>query len=549
MLKELVERILVVTCLCAPTIVCGADFGIRTKHFANVEMYRPPFLYLSGRTLAVNSRPGVAFSSLSSLESAVARALAAEFAPATGSSPDLSIALAVVNYQPAVPKRQRTRERRTVKVGDTVREQEVPVEYWEAHGSLAIEVDVRDRGGNILENRFGFKGEYFQKIQTAVNGVADVKDVTRRSGESFWASLLPSTSRANQTLFVEPTVQSIETAMISSLARQIQVRYTKHKMMAQIRLAVPEPLRPGNELAMAGQWENALSSWKSASIDPRKDKGEKDYNMAVGNVALFYARFNATGEPADFEPFYQEASRLYDSARKKEPGEEQYQLAMSGLAMMRDDFARATEQWAAIRRDRERLEAVAKAKEHEAAEAERQARERDRDSDPTRPDSTDEAAFRKRVRLTLRDASGQPSQEVVATLVTGGADYNLRLAQAERVVKMEVTFRQSVAKYRQEYTKFFESGHTIDTTEREVLDDLTTRLGLAKDAQKDIEAQLQAEMAAARPAPSVKPQGGKPAAPKPVQVAKPAPAKPVPAAAEAKKPGTAAPPPTVIKKQ
>ncbi len=325
-----IRLVLVLTGLALPGWA-DADFGIRTKHSATITVSRPPDALLRGKTIAIKSRPGVAFREQQTLELAIEKALAGEYTP-TKSNAELVMTFAVARAEPVQARKVVQTERRNVKVGqkqgkniitgkpmvvDVYEMRDVPVEYWDARGTLALQVTVHDGAGALLDS-FDADGAYQRRVEVAVNHVATNKETL-------------------------PTAEALQAELIEQAAGDIRKRYTKTTEPVEVRLTVDDPLRPGNAQAMAGQWKEALASWSAATM--KKNPGDKAYNMAVAHEALAYQAYDASRNPDDAQDSFQKAIQLYEEALRSDPGEKFFRQAMERCGQMKANFTRAKDQY------------------------------------------------------------------------------------------------------------------------------------------------------------------------------------------------------------
>jgi hypothetical protein len=514
---------------CSSLCWAGADFGIRTKHSATITVSRPPDALLRGKTIAIKSRQGVAFREQQALELAIEKALAGEYTPTKGNA-ELVLTFAVARVEPVQARNVRQTERRNVKVGQKqgrnvitgkpmmvdVREmRDVPVQYWEARGALALQITVHDKSGSLVDS-FDAKGEYLRRVETAVNNVATNKETL-------------------------PTQEALQHELIGQAAGDIQKRYTKTTEQVEVRLTVDDPLRPGNAQAMAGQWKEALASWSAASM--KKNPGDRAYNMAVAHEALAYQAYDASRNPDDAAESFQKAIQLYDEALRSDPGEKFFKQAIDRCGEMKANFARAKDQYAAQERLAQLEVAKAETRLLEQEEKRKQQEEALAELNSKRADTQDEADFRVIARGRLKSLNGeQVPSDFQTKLVAFGKDaYKLEELPARRVVHQEVERKKRVGAnlelYKQTFADLVGADKALDAKDRSALNRLAARLELAQDEVKPIEAQFQYNDLTAPPPPLPPPAP----APEKKAAAKPKPAVAKPAAA---KPATTAKPPT-----
>ncbi|MDX1982852.1 MAG: tetratricopeptide repeat protein [Bryobacteraceae bacterium] len=494
----------------------GADFGIRTRHSAKINISRPPDALLRGKNIVIKSRDGVAFRDRQALELAVERAMSGEYTPSKTAG-DLVLTVAVASFEPVTAHTVTVTENRNVKVGtkpgkniftgkptqvDDYQMRAVPVQYWEARGALGLQVTVHDAAGTLVDS-FNPQGRYERKVETAENGVSKLKETL-------------------------PTPQGLQTALIDKVASEIQARYTKTNEPVEVRLTVDDPLRAGNALAMSGQWKEALAAWTGAQM--KKNPGDRAYNMAVAHEALAYQNYDASRNPDDAEQSFQQAITLYEEALRSDPGEKFFKQAQERCAKMKANFARAKDQYAAQQRTAEIEVAKAEARQKEEEAKRQQDEEVQKELTSTRADTQDEADFRTIARGRLKAVSGEVSADFQTKLVQYGKDaFKLAEVPSRRVVHQEIGRRQKLATnlelYKQTFTDLVSADKTLDAADRGALTRLAARLELGPEDVKPIEAQFEFADKTAPPAAPV-PKATPPARAKPVQVSRPAAPKP-----------------------
>ncbi|MBL8293368.1 MAG: hypothetical protein JNN08_16085 [Bryobacterales bacterium] len=534
-----IRLVLVLTGLALPGWA-DADFGIRTKHSATITVSRPPDALLRGKTIAIKSRQGVAFREQQTLELAIEKALAGEYTPTKGNA-ELVLTFAVARAEPVQARKVVQTERRNVKVGqkqgkniitgkpmmvDIYDMRDVPVEYWDARGTLALQVTVHDGAGALLDS-FDADGAYQRKVEVAVNRVATNKETL-------------------------PTEEALQAELIEQAASDIRKRYTKTTEPVEVRLTVDDPLRPGNAQAMAGQWKEALASWSAAAM--KKNPGDRAYNMAVAHEALAYQVYDASRNPDDSQESFQKAIQLYEEALRSDPGEKFFRQAMERCGQMKANFTRAKDQYAAQERLAQLEVAKAEAKQQQEEEKRKQQEEALAELNSKRADTQDEADFRTIARGRLKSLNGeQVSADFQTKLVAFGRDaYKLEELPARRVVHQEIERKKRMGAnlelYKQTFADLVGADKALDANDRSALNRLAARLELAPDEVKPIEAQFQFNDLTAPPPPPAPAPAPAPAAKK-ATAAKPKPAAAKPAAAQAPTPTKpAAPAGSAIKK-
>lgn len=473
--------LLVLLLLSCSTSSWPGDFGFFTKNTARINVSRPPDALLPGSTLAIRAREGARFPEAQALELAIEKSLSGDY------KPEKVAPALVLNYvatlEPVVISRSRVTETRIVRTGTTHTEkaligggtvevadtapQNVPVDYWEARGSLGLLVTVFDSKNTLLDT-FEAKAVVARKVETTVMGVS-------QDG----GAMMPSSA-------------ALQGTMYDGVALQLKNRYTKTIQPVEVPLAMDDVLRPGNVQAMNGQWKQALEAWTAAQL--KRNQPDRTYNMAVAYEALAYQTFASGGSPDDAEPLFQQSLKLYDEALRLDPRESRFSQAQKRCADMRANFSRAKEQYA--KQDRDAAVELAKAEAQKEAKDSKLAAVR-------RADTKDEAEFRMIVRKRIQAMSGEPNQE---ELIKQGRDvYALSEDSSRWVVLQELNKVQkghvNLDAYRSTFSDLV-ADKIIDATDRQALTRLSQRLGMTQADVRSVESQFQFSETAAKPAPS-----------------------------------------------
>ncbi len=525
-----------------PFTATAGDLGKIHRNVVTINVARPPEVLLRGKTIAIKSVPGAAHDDPRGLEQEISRALSDTYTPSPA-SPDMTLTLAVSNYQRVAARVEHATERRGVKVKKTVKNiitgkpmvvettemQDVVVSYWVGQGSLAANISVQTAAGFPLDNNFSPKVEYAQKIE-----IAEGRTPKNRA----------------------PTPQESLAELHRKIAGEVAKRYVRTTEPLKVMLAMDDPLHAGNDRAMQGRWTEALALWTAVAPNS-KIQADRLYNMGVANEALAYAAYAASGNIDSAEAHYQQAIQSYLEASKLDPGEKYFQDAKDRCERLRTNYARAKEQRDAIQRQAivTEIQEQQRAAEEEARKAEEEARkqreaeqkEKDKaELTSNRPDSPDEAEFRNITRLKLRSQPGKPSALYAAQLNENGQrTYKLTAVQSQRVVGQEIERLDHLQEYRDTFKELIARDKTIDRPRRDSLTKLAARYTLTPDEVKSIESEFQfKDLTAPLPATTAE---TKPAAPKPVPTPK---AKPTtrPTTPPAPKPSIPAQPESAIKK-
>jgi hypothetical protein len=245
-----------------------------------------------------------------------------------------------------------------------------------------------------------------------------------------------------------------------------------------VLLAVDEELKPGNALALAGNWPQALAAWEAAGIPSGENEKEaaRQYNLGVAHEALAVAAMRnehleeADNRLKDAEKFYAQAITL-DSKEK----------------YFRDTFAR-------LQHDRAVLDKKFEYRSLDEAAAD--------DLVPFTPEGSvvngdiplegwpeneKDAVhdFRLYVRTRLEARNEEPDEAFRQKLISISTDYGVPEVSAREVIHSEVrrlrVLIQHMEKYAEDYKDIAADG-AITPSEREMLRKRQTTLHLS-DAQ------------------------------------------------------------------
>ena len=249
-------------------------------------------------------------------------------------------------------------------------------------------------------------------------------------------------------------------------------------------LAVDDELKPGNALALAGNWPQAQAAWENAGIDPGDGKKEaaRVHNIGVARevMAIQALREDRLSEA---ETFLNEADQSFSRALELDSGEkyfrdppERIQIARSVLEKMKEyrslDMSVADDLVPAAVPDSQPA------------------------TDASPGDLPEEAApirdYRLYVRTLLDARQAEPDAAFRKKLLAAAPDYQLPEAKAVEVVESETRryrgLAQNMAKYAEDYRAVMADG-TITTSEREMLETRRKTLNLTEAMARAVESQ------------------------------------------------------------
>ena len=453
-------------------------YGFNQSESGTFKMSRPPDFPLSGISITLLRRPGVPFPDEKALDLAIEQGLASELTivPKNGEN---SLVFTISQYIPVSTKTYTTTQsifsKKAGGLGAILNQsaaasnsggiQEV---HWQSSGDLQVGVLLLDKGGSQLES-FIAKG----------NAQRDV--VLSRGGQQVTDP---------QSL---PTPQTLMTDLVTSTAHEVQKHYLRTTDSVSAMLTVDGELRPINEsLAMNGKWKEALAAYEGVSVP--KHPADRLYNMAVCQEALAYTTYDETRNPSDAAPLFTEALKLYDQALQLDPKEKYFQQAKARIEETRGNFARAVEQWQAQQNKHVLAVQALKTKQEQQKQESDAQQQRQAALQDTRPDTANEAAFRKSIDLRLRGNASPPPATVANLKESGASLYQLQPLDIERVLSQETIklqkHQQALAQYKQAFSDVAKD-KVIDSDDRQMLNDLATRAELSNSDIKAIESQFQ----------------------------------------------------------
>ncbi|MGJ5819027.1 hypothetical protein [Paludibaculum fermentans] len=415
---------------------------------------------------------------LDMIRSAAENGLAAAGFKIVSAQPGTIVRLTVSSYDPI--RTQQTTLQQTVTVRDPATgqpvQQQIPVEFWEGSGLLALRIEVVEPGSNRVVDGFATSDSFSKRGQIGVNGRRTVDPGQLPIADGIWQQLVKNTT--------DP----------------ILARYGTTEEKVEFLLATEEELRPGNQFARNGNWKIALARWQEAAFNKKPAEASRAFNMAAAHEALAYEALR-TQNAASGASLLNRAEELYQKAMELEPREKNFQAAGERLRKASAEFNRALAQQASIQAQGQRQQAELDAVAAQAELARRQAeagvkaqQEKAQSFEAKRADTAPEASFRQLARVRLRAQNGPASEEDRAKLIALGQQvYKLDSLAAERVVHQEaklwVELLPRIASYREMFAVLF-GDRKITPAERAALNDLSKSLDLSADEVKEIEAQF-----------------------------------------------------------
>ncbi|MGI8741305.1 MAG: hypothetical protein ACR2NN_01810 [Bryobacteraceae bacterium] len=463
-----------------PTLAEAGKFtrGLGHKMDATMRVPQPPKAYLGKKNVRVEvSQVPADLGTPERIQQSVEQNLAPDLAP-NSPQPEAIFRIAVASYDPPKVRTYTATETRQIKTGEKplynkdgtpktlfgkqmtepiYEDRQVPIGYWEGVGLLSLKVDVRSPAGAVLDS-FAPSATFARKIVVSV------------AGESQKSGILP-------------TPENITTAMILQVTAEFKPRYCLTYRQEAFPLAVDDELMSGNALAVAGNWQTALKQWETASIKNKKNSGDRLYNMAAAHEALAYEAYNKSQNMEEVQPMFAKALELYTQALTIDPGEKYIRQSSDRVQRAKSGMDEAMKQYAAQKFEAERLLAEMEDRQHKEEEKRRQddavrleAEAGAKDLTSNRPDTPEEASFRKLVRLRLASLPADvPAPDQAKLEANGQQIYKLDTKKAKRVVSQEVKKRQAhetgIATYKENLAAFI-NDKLLTKDERATLDEI-----------------------------------------------------------------------------
>jgi tetratricopeptide (TPR) repeat protein len=482
--------------------------GAKEEVYLNIP--RPPDALIRARNLRVQwESSGGSFQRGDQLRNVIETALSKEFSFSDPNAEAL-MKLSLLSYEPVRSRTYNQTETRYVKVGEkTVYDKngkarqeavfdnrQVPVEYWEARGTVRIGVAIVDKAGTPIDS-FAPEAAHNMKMEIAVGG---------------------SSTLGRRTL---PSSESLETDMLNTIAHQIQRRYTATIDRVQVILACDDELKPGNKFAKGGQYAEAFNAWKAAKL--KKNPGDQLFNLAVAKEALAYAEYSRSQNIEDMLPIFKEATDFYEQALRQDPEEKYMQRQVQRLTTAKNNIDNVLKQYQ-VQQEEARI-AAEKAQEaiKEKLAAEARKNEMETAVKDTSPDSGEEARFRSIARVRLGAIKSEIGEAQERELIAfGQRTYGLNEIKSFRVVRQEIERKNGLAQKLKDYEDTLKpmiADGRLTSDERGQLKDLQKALGLDDSEIRGVESKYTFKEASQEAKAPVPP---KPAAPTKAATKKPA---------------------------
>jgi hypothetical protein len=347
---------------------------------------------------------------------------------------------------------------------------ELPVEVWQGSGRLSLQVEVIGADGRPLDG-FSPSQAFSRRVNVAVNGVAQVD--------------------RNQL----PNEMQITEALIGAVADPFVERYCRQREAVEVRLAVDEELRQGNELAKAGQWPKAAELW--TATEPKKFPGDRLHNLGVAFESTFYELY-WRGEPlAKLQAVLKEARRLHDDAIVQDPKEKAHAAAQERLGRAAALLARLT---SAATASAATASAPAMSSNVPTSTVFPQGHAQGHATGAVAPPAANPAVnpavqdFRRLIRVRIRNLAAVIDTDRPSLEQTGVAAFQLSAEEAKQIVEAEIQpwlkIRDNLLLYKATFDSFL-TDQKVTREERQVLRGLATRLMLSSDDLKLVESVAQ----------------------------------------------------------
>ena len=438
----------------------------------------PPDALLRAKNLRIVWESSGSFQKAEQVRNLIEQALAKEFG-FTDPNPDATMTLSLLSFEPVAEKRYTQNESRPMKVGekptydkngkqtgtvDIIENRVVPVEYWEATGSLKINAGVLDKSRAAIDS-FAATGSYKNKIELSVAGES------KRGAGSV------------------DSVGSIENNMMDRIAAQMRRRYTATFDPVRVMLACDNDLRPANKLAQAGQWKAALDGWKSTTL--KKNGADQTFNIAVATEASAYAEYARTQNLEDMLPPFKTAMDLYEQALNADPQEKYMRQQRDRLKIAQTNIENVRKHYELQQAEAKKAEeAAAKVIEAQMGEQRRKADLQNAIKDKS-PDSAEEAKFRPMARARVVAMEAEITPEQAQDLVGfGQRTFGLNELKSYRVVWQEVERKKALAQKLTDYDgmfKAFVADGKLTASERVQLKDLQKTMELEDSEAQAVE--------------------------------------------------------------
>lgn len=440
-----------------------------------------PVFYTGAKRVAVlvdDAPPGFPVQQLSA---AIEQRLSTDFS-ITPSSPDLTFRIRVFFE---VPKAEISSRNETVKVQTGTRpavdangnprtnaagqqlaepvyeNKDLPVELWQGSGRLSLQVEVFGPEPRAIDG-FSPSHSFSKRIVVAADGVAQVD-----------RSQLPNETQ-------------ITDALIQTVAEPFLARYCRQKETLEVRLAVDEELRQGNELAKVGQWPKAVELW--LATEPKKFPGDRLHNIGTAYESTFYELYWRDEPAAKLELVLAQARKYHDDAIVRDPKEKQHRTAQDRLALAQSLVQRmksttpppppptSTSIFQTQGATASPQQALQQATQQPAQQLAQQA-----------PLANE---FRQLVRMRIRNLTVTPDNERPNLEATAMQAFQLTKEEAQKLMDDEINpwlkIRENLLIYKATFDAF-NADQKIARDERQILRGLSSRLKLNQEDLKLVE--------------------------------------------------------------
>jgi len=415
-----------------------------------LQIPRPPDAYPQIKSIKVEIvGADQNFTEQARLKAQIEQALARDFNVDVAKA-DVRLLVTVVAYDTPTVTNHVQMESRPVTVGNTVQNQTVPVNYWVGSGRISLRVRMVDSDGVPMDT---FDPDEVYRV-TRENVVRETGPGTRNNNSVMDRLKVPSIPFGNKKSAPKPeeaaavtgkemTPAEINAAMLDTVSVKIRRRYVRSTDPVEFKLACDEELRPGNRMAVGSSpdWEKATKLWTDADVG--KNEADRVYNLAVAQEALAYKAYEATLNPADTVPFFDQSLLLYQKAQQLDPGEKYINASAERLKIASTNIKRALDQRKLWESERD------KARDTFIAE-----REGQKAIDVKRADYPKEAAFRQLMRASLAADPKGDSSPMRAT----GEKLGLSEPEVQRVITQETKRLEGLMSYEAMFKQMVSDG-------------------------------------------------------------------------------------------
>ncbi len=251
-------------------------------------------------------------------------------------------------------------------------------------------------------------------------------------------------------------------------------------------LAVDNELKPGNALALAGNWPLAQAAWERAEISSGDNEKEaaRMHNLGVAQEVLAVQAMREDRLDAA-EALLNDAEKSYSQAISLDSGEKYFRDPMDRVKQARAVLARMAEYRSA---DEAAVDDLVPAPSETAAPVADAALDGfpENESEPVRD-------YRLYVRTRLEARLAEPDASFRKTLISAAADYRVAEDTAAQVIESETrrlrVLVQNIEKYADDYKAVTADG-AITASEREMLKKRQKTLSLPDAQAQAVEARF-----------------------------------------------------------